>query len=159
MGIRVDMHKYYVPAMYQRFLDTSGIEDSYNTKLKFEYTLSHHSVRAGDYAVILNNEYYEDYNLYYRLCENLALMFDLNEDASDLFSPLLLSGDYRDRKYIFADIKTDDTDEIESNIELFKVKLEKAFAEYKVHVEECYIKGELPELEDEFIEMKLKSGE
>ena len=156
MGISVEMNKYYVPAMYQRFLDASGIKDSYNTKLKFEYTLSLHSVRAGDYVVILNNEYYEDYNLYYKLCENLAVMFDLNEDEPDLFSSLLLRGDYRDQRYVFADIKTDDTDEIESNVVLFKAKLEKAFAEYKIHVDECYVKGELPELEDEFIEQKLK---
>ena len=131
MGISIEMRKASVQKMYKSFIQETKIRDTVKNKELFVFVLKLHGIVIEDTYIILNNEFHEDWNLFYQLETNLLKAFgfldyeveskydlESEEDIPELFSNVILKND----QFLIADIEVSDPYEIPEKIKEYKEK-------------------------------------
>lgn len=77
MGINIELNNYHLPTLWDSFTKETKIEDTYDNYKKFKEVLRYHGIVTKDRFILLNNEYYEDYNKLFIIDLSLGLAFNL----------------------------------------------------------------------------------
>lgn len=131
MGISIEMRRMSIKEMYESFLKETKIKDTIENKELFVFVLKLHGIVFEDTVIILNNELYEDWNLFYQLETNLLKAFDFldyevesrydletEKDIPELFLNVIL----KNNEYSIADIEVNNPYEIPEKIKEYKEK-------------------------------------
>lgn len=76
MGVYIDLYK----IKYDEFVNELMKIDEINDKEMLEKILLAFGEKIGDYYILLNNEYYQEYNSYYGLTDFIDSYFNLPDD-------------------------------------------------------------------------------
>ena len=75
MSVDVDLHK----VKYAKYLNELMKLEEVNDKETLEKILLKFGEKIGDYYILLNNEYYNDYNSYYNLFSLIDFYFKIDD--------------------------------------------------------------------------------
>ena len=130
MGRSVDLNKLNIENAYRDFIKETKIEDTKENKELFIYVLKLHGIILGDFCLILNNEFYEDYNLFYMVSKHMLKAFgfielenfedhsEYEDNIPEIFSTVIL----KNREIVLTDIEVDDEYSVVEKIKEYKEK-------------------------------------